>query len=671
METAQNIIAGVLSRAQSPQMGLGELMLCGDQLKSLGRVEETVLLYKTWLAFHADEPTAHMAYFNYSVLLSETGDRLGSMLALQESVKRSKSFLPPYINLGNNYEAFGQPEKALATWGHIVDELSQVTLENINYKCMALNQAARFFTLSDLARGEEQLEKSLSVNPHQSEVLQQWISLRQRQIKWPVISPVHSVSKEKLLSEIAPLSLACYVDDPMFQLGNAYNYNKNFVQWPKSFNTDEAFAHLAANKSERLRVGYISSDLRDHAVGYSMTEVIELHDREKFEVFCYYCGSVPFPDATQNRIKAATDHWFDVSNLDDDATTSKIFQDGIHILVDLNGYTKDAKTKVFSRRPAPININWFGYPGTMGSPYHHYIIADDVIIPQEYEKYYSERVLRLPCYQPNDRKRFISPNTPKRSDAGLPEDAIVFCSLNGFQKLNLATYQLWLKILLGVPGSVLWLLSDLQAAQDQLREIATSSGVSANRIVFTGSKPNADHLARYALADLFLDNMPYGAHTTAADSLWMGVPVLTLPGHSFASRVCASLVRAAGLDELICKDKDDYVARGIALGKDKSKLSAMRRQLIETRGTNLLFNSPHLVKKLEEIYGAIWKEFVDGKLPRPDLRNLEIYNEIGTKLDHEVLGLIDGDSYPPVYLEALNERNNFSPIYPDVRLWKK
>jgi predicted O-linked N-acetylglucosamine transferase (SPINDLY family) len=399
-----------------------------------------------------------------------------------------------------------------------------------------------------------------------------------------------------------------------------------------------------------------------------MTDVIEQHNRENVEVFAYYCG-INRTDATQQRIMQAADHWVDISNLDDDQAAAKICADGIDILIDLNGYTKDARTKVFARRPAPIAVNWFGFPGTMGTPYHHYIIADATIIPPEDEMYFSEKVLRLPCYQPNDRKRVVAAQRPSRADAGLPENAFVFCSMNGSQKTTARTFRRWMLILGAVPDSVLWLLSATDETNERLRQAAAASGIAPERIVFAPKLPNPQHLARYPLADLFLDSSPYGAHTTAADSLWMGVPIVTFTGRTFAARVCASVVSAAGLEELACPTPEAYVAKAIELAHDREKFAAIKSKLIEGRDNYLLFDTPRLVVALEDLYRQMWSDFKRGTLPVPDLRNLDIYQEVGLGLDLENIEALSDDAYSLLYKEKLTEWHRCYPFAHDGLLW--
>ena len=664
-------VEDAIRRATLPQMEITELLNCAEQIKALGQPKRAVDLYKTWIAFHADHPLLHAVSFNYAVSLAEIQDTAGAINALRETIRIKPDFYPPYINLGNQLEAAGRGDAAVASWRAVVEDLPSVTPDSVSYKTMALNQIGRVLEgINSDAAAEDSLRQSLAINPDQPEAVQHWIALRQRQCKWPVFAELAQVKPAKLLGAISPLSLACYADDPMFQLANAHRYNRTSIGRPASFRSTHHHP-VPAKRPERLRIGYISSDFREHAVGFSMTEVVELHDRSQTEIFAYYCGSVRGTDPTQVRTKAAADHWLDISGMDEAQAARKIHADGIHILIDLNGYTKDARTKVFAMRPAPINVNWFGFPGTMGSPYHHYIVADPIIIPPGSEAYYSEKVLHLDCYQPNDRRRTVSPRKPTRAEAGLPENAFVFCCLNGTQKLTTITFNRWMEILRRAPGSVLWLLTGTAETNERLRELARAQGIEPERLVFAEKKANPDHLARYVLADLFLDNMPYGAHTTAADSLWMGVPVLTLPGRSFAARVCASLVTAAGVPDTICKDGDDYVAKAVALANDPAHLASLKQRLLDGRATSLLFDTPRLVRDLEGLYWRMYEDFETGNLPVPDLTNLDVYHEIGMELDLEHVESMSDEAWQATYRDALSLRNDFSPLKTDTRMWRK
>ena len=650
------------------RLELADLFNRTAHLQSLGRNAEAIDLYRSWLALNLDHPLRFAALFNYGVALNDNRDLAEAIGAFEESLQLRPDFSPPHINLGRAYEDTGQTGKAVAQWMALASNLAAVNGESVSNKATALQQMARVLEAANSdAAAEDSLKQSLDLKPHQVESAQHWISLRQRQAKWPVIAEWEYASRKTLLKGISSLSLSNLADDPLFQLATAYAYAKQSIGMPKPLYPHAPAAAAKRPASRKLRIGYVSSDLREHAVGFAMTDVVEQHSREDFEIFAYYCG-INRTDATQARIAAAADRWTDLNGMDDDAAAARIAEDGVDILVDLNGYTKDARTKVFARRPAPINVNWFGYPGTMGTPYHHYIVGDPYVIPEGSEIYYSEKVVRLACYQPNDRKRVVAPTTPTRAEAGLPEDKFVYCTLNGMQKITPRAFGRWMSVLTAVPESVLWMLTGTEDANARLRQAAADAGVAPERIIFADKMANPQHLARYPLADLFLDSLPYGAHTTAADSLWMNVPILTLPGRSFASRVCADLLTAAGLADMVCDSPDAFVARAIELGRDPAQLAPIKARLAKGRDSSTLFDTARLVGDLEGLYKGMWRDFVAGDLPVPDLRNLEIYQEIGLTLDIENIEILSDADYAALYREKLAEWDAVYPVGPDGRL---
>ncbi len=618
------------------RMGIADLVGSAQALAAAGQGALAAELYRDWAGQNPDDPLLHAVHFNRGVLLAEAGDLPGAVEAFSAAIRRRPEFLPPYINLGAACERLGAKAQAYGHWAHVSGSLGGVTAETVAYKATALKQMAQVLEGGrQLAAAEDTLRQVAELTPGQRDVVQHWISLRQRQCQWPVLVPLAGHDAAALLRRIAPLSMACLADDPLMQLAVGAAHVREDVGPPLHFRTAEEFAgRIAEIPQRRLRIGYLSSDLRDHAIGSLMAEMFGLHDRSAVEVFAYYCG-IPQEDATKARIRDSVEHWRDIQALDDEAAEAMMLADGIDILVDVNGHTRGARTRLLARRPAPIIVNWLGYPGSMGSPYHHYIIADPHIIPEGSERFYSETVLRLSCYQPNDRRRPTGGATPpRRADHGLPEEGTVFCSFNGTQKITPFVFARWMAILQGVPGSVLWLLKSCEEVEDRLRAHAVAAGVAPERLIFAPIVAAHDHLARYALADLFLDTLPYGAHTTASDALWTGVPVLTVPGRGFAARVCASLVHAAGLPDLVCASPEAYVARAIALGRDREALAALRARLIEGRDTALLFDTPRLVRDLEALFRLMWDDFANGRMKRPDLRNLGTYLELGTTLDH-------------------------------------
>ena len=651
------------------QSSIVELFVAADRLARAQEPQQAADLYKTWIARNGSSELLHAAYFNYGVALSKLGDHAGAINALRASIRLKPDFYPPYINLGRALEDTGQLGTAVTEWLALVTSLASVNGDAVKHKLIALQQIGRVLesTSTDSA-AEDALKQSLEINSSQADVVQHWIALRQRQCKWPVVEGWELVEAKALMRHISPLSLANLADDPMFQLARAYRYAKDTIGIPAGAGEHEA-AVPRRSDSRKLRIGYVSSDLREHAVGFGMTDVFETHDRDQFEIYAYYCG-IKRTDPTQARIKASVDGWCEINGLSDQQAARKIAEDQIDILIDVNGYTKDARTKVFALRPAPIAVNWFGFPGTMGSPYHHYIIADPFIIPEGQELYYSEKVLRLPCYQPNDRRRPVA-QRPQRKDEGLPDDAFVYCCLNGMQKITPSVFQAWMRILAEVPNSVLWLLGGPAPTNARLHQLAQKHGIAENRLIFAGKKPNPEHLARYPLAEVFLDTFPYGAHTTAADTMWMGVPVLTVPGRGFASRVCASVVRAAGMSELICPTADVYVTRAIEFGRNREKLAAVKEKLARSRDTCVLFDTPSLTRNLEDLFRQMWKDYEAGSLPVPDLTNLDVYCDIGAEINLETAAAATTDeAYRSRYEDKLKAWHGTYPLPSDTRFWK-
>ncbi len=655
----------VLARA----IQVGDLMGRVGTLATLGDTAGGAELYRTWIALNPGHPLLTPIYFNYSVLLSNLNELPAAVIALRTAIQINPDFYPSYINLGSVLDRLGMQDQAVAEWTSLVTRLESLSGNALNYKNVALNQAARVLqALSRPAEAEDNLRQSLDINPHQPEVLGHLVALRQQQCKWPVIVVSERLTRAQQVAAMPPLAVFNYTDDAMFQLARAYAYNLSAVGRPAVADLIPPGA-APHGRPQKLRIGYVSSDLRAHAVGFAMADVIETHDRGEFDIYAYYCG-IDREDPIKSRIRNAADHWLDINGLDDAAAAARIAADGIDILVDLNGYTKDARTRVFSRRPAPIAANWFGFPGTMGSPYHHYIIADDYLIPPDHDVFYSEKIVRLPCYQPNDRSRVVATTCPTRSEVGLPEQGFVYCCLNGMQKMPPLTFARWMEILQQVPDSVLWLLKGSDETNQRVHQMAAQHGVAAERLVFADRANNPEHLARYALADLFLDTLPYGAHTTASDALYMGVPVLTVSGRSFASRVCGSVVRAAGLPEMICTSTEHYVARAIALGRYRTPLDGMRRRLLENRSTSLLFDTRVLVRALETQYWQMWDEYARGERPVPDLRNLPVYHDIGVELELDSMELLGETEYRGLYRQKLADLHAVEPLGPDGRFWQ-
>lgn len=363
----------------------------------------------------------------------------------------------------------------------------------------------------------------------------------------------------------------------------------------------EAATPAVASTPARLRIGYLSADFRQHPLAYLTASVFERHDRERFEIHAYSVG--PEDDSPiRRRLLDAFDRFIDLRDLSHAAAARRIREDEIDILVDLNGYTRDARPEILALRPAPIQVSWLGFPGTMGVSFMDYLIVDPWVVPPAEAAAYDEALAYLPdTYQPVDSRREVA-RTPTRAEAGLPEQGFIFCCFNNPNKITPELFDLWCGLLRELPDAILWLYARDRDARSNLMEAATARGVEAGRLCFAEHRPQAEHLARVGLADLFLDTLPYNAHTTASDALWVGVPVLTCPGPTFASRVASSLLHAAGLPDLIARDLADYRVRALALARDPAALGALRSRLRAARETAPLFDSERFTRALERLY---------------------------------------------------------------------
>jgi predicted O-linked N-acetylglucosamine transferase (SPINDLY family) len=348
----------------------------------------------------------------------------------------------------------------------------------------------------------------------------------------------------------------------------------------------------------------------------AMAGVYERHDRTRFELTGISLGP-PDNSRMRKRIEATFDRFVHAPAMTDFDIARAMRELEIDIAVDLNGYAGSGRTGIFAHRPAPVQVNFLAYCGTMAVPFMDYIIADRILIPEENESYYTERVVRLPqTYMPNDRSRSIAQQIPSRMEAGLPEAAFVFTCHNGEHKFAPEMFDIWMRLLQAVPGSVLWLRAPPTSAIGNLRREARARGVSPDRLVFASRVPDpADHLARLRLADLFLDTLPYNAHGTACDALWAGVPVLTCMGKTFAGRVAASLLHAIGLPELVTASLPEYEQTALLLARDPARLSALKAKLMRNRDTAPLFDTARFTRDLEFAYTSMQERHESGMPP--------------------------------------------------------
>lgn len=406
--------------------------------------------------------------------------------------------------------------------------------------------------------------------------------------------------------KLHPWQVLIGIDDPALQLQAAKHYAPP-VQKP--------VAARSSARHERLRIAYLSADFREHATGFQMVELFERHDKARFETFGVSL-TVAEDSALRQRLKRGFDHFMEAGEYSDARIAALLSEVGIDIAVDLSGYISGARPGVFALRPAPIAVNYYGYPGTLGSDAMDYIIADPHIVPDGSEGFYAERVVCLPdCYYPTDTTRG-APMQLSRTEAGLPERGFVFCTFNNAYKFTPQMFDIWMRLLAQVEGSLLWMYAENPIARTNLRAEAQARGVPQQRLVFAARVDHETQLARIGVADLFLDTLPCNAHTTASDALWAGLPLITCSGQGFAARVAGSLLHAVGLPELVTTDLAAYEALALELARAPQRLAGIREKLRSNRAASPLFDTARLCRALERAYQTMWDIHLTGEKPR-------------------------------------------------------
>jgi predicted O-linked N-acetylglucosamine transferase (SPINDLY family) len=403
-----------------------------------------------------------------------------------------------------------------------------------------------------------------------------------------------------------PFPLLALIDDPEIQRKTAEIYANE--RYPQSHVLSKIERYP---KHKKIRIGYFSADFRDHPVAHLTAELYEIHDRNRFEIHAFSCGS-DTQDEMNLRIKAGVDHFHDVRTMSYEDTAMLARSVELDIAVDLGGYTQLAKTRIFAMSAAPIQISYIGYLGTMGANYYDYLVADQTIIPEKNQKYYSEKIAYLPSYQVNDSTQSLPAAIFTRQDVGLPEAGFVFCCFNNAYKITPTTFDSWGRILEQVDGSVLLIYVNKESTKINLTKEIVLRGIDANRLIFGERLPKPEYLARYRVADLFLDTHPYNAGTTASDAFRMGLPVLTCIGHSFASRVAASLLNAVNLPELITTTQEQYESLAIELATNPEKLKIIKDKLVNNLPTAPLYDTPLFTRHLESAYLTMYERYQNG-----------------------------------------------------------
>jgi predicted O-linked N-acetylglucosamine transferase (SPINDLY family) len=542
-------------------------------------------------------------------LYRRSGDFARSIAALRESLAIDGDKARPRMMLANSLADFGKAAEAIAEYRRVLAQQPDHVRAHNNLANLLAEKGHLRSATDHYARAAElsdELTYRISA-AHAARRIGDWATAER--LEEDLLQSLRAKQRPQDRAQPFPL-LAMPAASVTDQLAASRQMAQAYADAPAFAHTSPAI--LAARP--RLRIGYASSDLHDHATTHLLVEVLELHDRDRFEIvgFDY---SVDHKSGYRSRILKAFDRVVRVADLSDADAAHRIAAEDIAIAIDLKGWTTGARPQIFAHRPAPVVAHWLGHPGAIGGRWIDYAIVDPIVAPPGSETEFSEKLVRLPhCYQPNDRRRAIGP-APTRAQAGLPVDALVYCCFNQPFKINRAMFALWLELLRATPRAVLWLKDDNRWATAALNKSAQAAGIDSARIVFGKRLPLAAHLARLTLADLALDCAPYGSHTTASDALWAGVPQIACLGKTFAARVSASLVTAIGLPELIVRSLEEYRDLAVRLANDRDALKQMRARLAANRLTTPLFDSRQFVRHLEAGYEAMWQRAIRGLPP--------------------------------------------------------
>ncbi len=578
--------------ARRDALSLADLLDHAQRLLGAGQGATTARLYEAWIV-HSTSPLRHLACFNWGTVLGSLNRHDEAEQAYRKALELQPGLAPARLNLGHLLERRGAFDDALAIWQLVADDAS--TTLSQEQRLHAINNAARLLeSRRRYPEAELLLRRSMELKPNQFDVIQHYVHLRQKQCAWPLYAPVGEVTPNQFLLGTSPLAMMSATDDPAVQLLAAQRFAYERVPRPQGA---PLHASMPA-RNGRIKVGYLSGDLHMHAIGLLMPELLELHDRSRFEVYGF-CWTADSAQPQRQRLLKALDHHVRLTGVDDLTAAKLIAQSGIDVLVDLQGLTNGARPAILGHRAAPVQVSYLGLPGTSALPGVDWILADRFVMPPELLPFCTEKPIYLPhCYQVSDRQRDVAPR-PLRATYGLPEDAFVYCSFNNNHKFTLEMFSAWMRILHQVPGSVLWLLADNDTARENMLRQADAEGVARERLIFAPRVSPAEYLARFQLADLMLDTFPFNAGTTASDALWMGTPIVTRAGRSYISRMAGSLLHAVGLPDLVRDSLAGYERLAVDLGRQPLRIASYKRYLAEHGRSSPLFDLPQLVRDIE------------------------------------------------------------------------
>ncbi|BDI06148.1 tetratricopeptide repeat protein [Sphaerotilus microaerophilus] len=619
------------AQADAPAVPDRAVLVRAIELQNAGQVDEAERLFRHYLDHFPLDPAA---LYSLAVILLRRPDTPAVLALLAPAVQQGVAFAPVWFAHGTALQNQGRREEALASYdralalqsdytevlinsgvllrelhrhGPALERFNRVLITKPNHETALANCAVLLTEFKRSEDAQRMLERLLAINPDYDYGLGLLAYERLHVCDWREADAL----QERIVEGVRAGRRSCKSLGLMAMSDSAADHQRcaqifAAQRYPRSAQPlwrGDRYRH------ERIRLAYVSPDLREHPVGHLMAGIFERHDRRRFETIAISIGTDD-GSPLRSRIQGAFDRFIDARPMASRQVAELMRELEVDVAVDLAGFTSDSRSDIFSHRPAPVQVNYLGYPGTLGTDYMDYIVADRHVIPPEHHGFYNEQVVYLPdAYLPPAVGVQIAERTPTRAECGLPEDAVVFCSFNHDYKISPHMFAVWMRLLAQVPGSVLWLMSRSELSQRHLREEAAKAGVDPARLVFAQRVPRVeDHLARYRQADLFLDTHPYNAHTTAADALLAGLPVLTWRGQAFPARVAASLLHAAGLPELVTDSLAGYEALALQLARDPARRAGLRQHLAEhSHQGQALFDTAGFTRDLEAIYVAMWR----------------------------------------------------------------
>ncbi len=606
---------------------------------------EAIACYRQALRF---EPNNVDANYNLGVILQEEGQFADAIESFLRIIQVNPYHADAYNNLGSAFFKLGRHAEAIEYYGQTlrVDPNHAGALNNLggalhaqgriaeaiqcyrqalylnpNYATAYNNLGTAFFEQGHYEDANQCFQNALELNPEDHAYRLNLVHIRQHLCFWEnqtdlarqVIERVEHAAPSRTPATPFSFMTLPTPTTPAQQLQCARMLGKSLEL---SDDQRVTMPPRGAGKT-KITLGYLSAGFHEHPTAYLIAELFEKHDRGNFEVLGYSYSADDGSEMRQ-RLVASFNRFHDVRELSALAAAQRIAADEVDILIDLQGYTGAHRTAILALQPAPIQVQYLGYPGTMGAEFMDYLLVDDFIVPRGQQPYFTEQLVRLPgCYQVNDGKREIASRMPVRVECGLPERGFVFCDFNNSYKITAEMFDVWMRLLKAVPGSVLWLLESNGFSRPNLCREAEARGVLAQRLVFAPRCSMPEHLARHCLADLFLDTYPVCGHTTASDSLWAGCPLLTMAGETFISRVAGSVLRSLGLPELVTTSFEEYEALALRLARDRDLLAGVRARLAVNRASAQVFDSTRFTRNLEQAYGTMWALFKAGEKARP------------------------------------------------------